>query len=136
MQQTIADFPTQPSGPLLGTVMVCWKEATEATRAVAAAIPLLAKAERVILASVQENDRSLADGLADLARHLAWHGISAKIELIPSTADAAGEMLIARAHSHSANLLVMGHGRARESVFGGFTRSVLELAEIPVFIMH
>ena len=126
-------------GPLLGTVLVCWKETAEAARAVAAAMPLLAKAEHVILASVQEDDPSLADGLADLARHLAWHGISAGIELIPAAAGAAGEMLMARARAHGANLLVMGgygHGRAREIVFGGFTRAVLESAEMPVFMMH
>lgn len=128
--------PTQLSDPVPGTVMVCWKETAEAARAVAAAMPLLAKAERVILASVEEDDPSLADGLADLARHLAWHGISREIELIPAAAGAAGEMLMARARSHRANLLVMGgygHGRAREIVFGGFTRSVLESAEMPVY---
>jgi nucleotide-binding universal stress UspA family protein len=29
-----------------------------------------------------------------------------------------------------------GHSRMREIVFGGFTQSVLEAAEIPVFLMH
>jgi hypothetical protein len=68
--------------------------------AAAAAMPVLAKAERVILASVEEEDPSLADGLADLASHLAWHGISAEIKLIPAAARAAGEMLMAKARSH------------------------------------
>jgi hypothetical protein len=53
--------------------MVCWKETAEAARAVGAATPLLAKAERVILAGVEENDPSLADGLADLA--ISWFGM-------------------------------------------------------------
>ena len=131
--------PAQLSDSFFGTVMVCWKETAEAARAVAAAMPLLAKADRVILASVEEDDPSLAHGLADLARHLAWHGISDEIELIPAAAGAAGEMLMARARSHRANLLVMGgygHGRGREFVFGGFTRSVLESAEMPVFMMQ
>jgi nucleotide-binding universal stress UspA family protein len=130
--------PLQPSDPLLGTVMVCWKETTEAARAVGAAMPLLAKAERVILAGVEEDDPSLAGGLADLSRQLAWHGVRAKIEFMPA-AGAAGEMLMATARSHDANLLVMGgygHGRAREIVFGGFTQSVLESAEMTVFLMH
>ena len=131
--------PTQLSDPVLGTVMVCWKETAEAARAVGAATPLLAKAERVIFASVEEDDPSLADGLADLARQLTRHGISAEIEFMSPAAGAAGEMLVATARSHRANLLVMGgygHGRAREIVFGGFTRSVLESAEMPVFMMH
>jgi nucleotide-binding universal stress UspA family protein len=124
---------------LFGTVMVCWKETAEAARAVGAAMPLLAKAEHIILAGVEENDLFLADGLADLARQLVWHGISAKIEFMASVAGEAGEMLMATARSHDADLLVMGgygHSRAREFVFGGFTWSVLESAEMPVFIMH
>jgi hypothetical protein len=41
--------PPRPPSLLLGTVMVCWKETAEAARAVAAAMPLLANAERVVL---------------------------------------------------------------------------------------
>jgi nucleotide-binding universal stress UspA family protein len=38
-----------------------------------------------------------------------------------------------------AGLLVMGgysHSRAREFIFGGFTRSVLHNAQLPVFVCH
>jgi nucleotide-binding universal stress UspA family protein len=129
----------RPSDRLLGTVMVCWKETAEAARAVGAATPLLAKAEHVILAAIEEQDLSLADGLADLARQLKWHGVNAEIEFMPPVAGAAGEMLMGAARSHDTNLVVMGgygHSRAREMVFGGFTQSVLESAEMPVFMMH
>jgi hypothetical protein len=98
--------PAQLSDPFLVTVMVCWKETAEAARAVAAAMPLLAKAEHVTLASVEEDNPSLTDGLADLACHLAWHGISSEIELIPAAAGAAGEMLMAPCQS-------AGNGRLR-----------------------
>src|SRR5690242_5106633 len=74
----------QRSDPLLGTVMVCWNETAEAARAVAAATPLLVKAERVVLAGVEEHDPSLADGLTDLSRQLAWHGITAEVEFMSS----------------------------------------------------
>jgi nucleotide-binding universal stress UspA family protein len=131
--------PRQPSNPLLGTVMVCWKETAEAARAVGAAMPLLVKAERVLLTGVEEHDPSLADGLADLSRQLAWHGVSAETEFMSSGAGAAGEVLMATARSRQADLLVMGgygHSRMREIVFGGFTQSILESAEPAVFIMH
>lgn len=123
----------------LGTVMVCWKETAEAARAVAAAMPLLVKAERVVLAGVAEHDPSLADGLADLSRQLVWHGVSAEVEFMSSAAGPAGEVLTATARTHQADLLVMGgygHSRMREIVFGGFTQSVLESVEIPVLLMH
>lgn len=129
----------QVTGPLLGTVMICWKETAEAARAVGTAMPLLVKAERVVLAGVEENDLSLADGLTDLAHQLAWHGVKTKIEFVPGTAGATGETLMAIARSYDANLVVMGaygHSRAREIVFGGFTRTVLESAEVPVLMMH
>ena len=119
--------------------MVCWKETAEAARAVAAAMPLLVKAERVVLASVEEHDPSLADGLADLSRQLVWHGVNAEVEFMSSAAGPAGEVLKATARSHQVDLLVMGsygHSRMREIVFGGFTQSVLESAEMPVFLMH
>jgi nucleotide-binding universal stress UspA family protein len=129
----------QPLGPVLGTVMVCWKETAEAARAVGAAMPLLAKAERVVLAGVEEDDALLADGLADLSRQLAWHGVNASGEFIPSGAGRASEMLLAMARSHNASLLVMGgygHGHIREIIFGGFTQSVLESVDITAFVMH
>jgi hypothetical protein len=48
--------PPRLSDWIPGTVMVCWKETAEAARAVGAAMPLLAKAEHVILARVEEDD--------------------------------------------------------------------------------
>jgi nucleotide-binding universal stress UspA family protein len=129
----------QPSRELLGTVMVCWKETAEAARAVAAAMPLLTSSARVILAGVEERDPSLHAGLTEVSLQLAWHGVSAVVEFKSSTAGSASEMLMATARSHHADLLVMGgygHSRMRETIFGGFTRSVLESADIAVFLMH
>jgi nucleotide-binding universal stress UspA family protein len=129
----------QPLGPVLGTVMVCWKETAEAARAVGAAMPLLAKAERVVLAGVEEDDALLADRLADLSRQLAWHGVNARPEFIPSGGGPSGELLMATARAHGANLLVMGgygHSHMREVIFGGFTQSVLQSPDITALLMH
>jgi nucleotide-binding universal stress UspA family protein len=128
-----------PSDSLLRTVMVCWKETANAARAVGAAMPLLTRAERVVLAGVEEEDASLADGLADLSRQLAWHGVSASVEFVPSGGGPSGEMLMATARAHGANLLVMGgygHSHMREVIFGGFTQSVLQSADITALLMH
>lgn len=131
--------PAAASHSLLGTVMVCWKETAEAARAVTAAIPLLAKAERVVIAGVAEEDQSLSDGMADLARQLAWQGIVATVELIPLAAGGALETLMATARPVRADLLIMGgygHSRTREFTLGGVAQSVLEAADITVFMMH
>jgi nucleotide-binding universal stress UspA family protein len=131
--------PPQSPRRLLGTVVVCWKETAEAARAIAAAMPLLINAERVVLAGVQEHDPSLAEGLADLARQLTWHGLSADTQILQSAAGSVRETLMTMASAEHADLLVMGgygHSRAREILFGGFTQSILESAEIAVFLMH
>jgi len=49
------------------------------------------------------------------------------------------KVLLAAARPYHADLLVMGaygHSRTRQVVFGGFTRSVLETADLAVFLMH
>src|SRR5262245_54068880 len=42
-----------------GTIMICWKDAAEPTRAITAAMPLLAKAKRVIITNVEEDRPSV-----------------------------------------------------------------------------
>ena len=129
----------EPPHALLGTVMVCWKETPEVARAVSAAMPLLFKAERVVLAGVDEGDPSLGDGLAELSRQLAWHGVGATVKPVLPAAGPVVETLMATARSVNADLLVMGgygHSRTREFIFGGVTQSVLKSADIAVLIMH
>jgi hypothetical protein len=89
--------------------VVFWKETPEAARALAASMPLLVNARRVILAGAEERDSSLADGLADLSRQLAWHGINAEVDFISSPAGPVRTVLLAAARSHNADLLEMGH---------------------------
>jgi nucleotide-binding universal stress UspA family protein len=131
--------PPQPPRLLVGTVMVCWKETPEAARSLAAAMPLLVNAGRVVLAGAEERDGSLGAGLADLSCQLAWHGINAEVDFLSSLSDPVPKVLLTAARSHNADLLVMGaygHSRTRQIVFGGFTQSVLESAEIAVLLMH
>jgi nucleotide-binding universal stress UspA family protein len=131
--------PEQPPSRGLGTIVVCWKETAEAARALAAAMALLIHAKRVVLVGVEERNPSLADGLGDLSRQLAWHGINAEVDFISSIAGPVRKVLLAAARSYHADLLVMGaygHSRTRQVVFGGFTRSVLEMADVAVFLMH
>jgi nucleotide-binding universal stress UspA family protein len=131
--------PPQPPRLLVGTVMVCWKETPEAARSLAAAMPLLVNARRVVLAGAEERGASLAAGLADLSCQLAWHGINAEVDFLSSLAGPVRKVLLTAVRSHNADLLVMGaygHSRTRQIVFGGFTQSVLESAEIAVLLMH
>lgn len=122
---------------LVGTIMICWKDAAEPTRAITAAMPLLTRAKRVLITSVEE-DRPSADATA-VARYLRWHGIRAKTQAIKADGRPIATVLSSVAKDCAADLVVMGaYGRGpfQEKIFGGCTQSVLEHADVPVFLLH
>jgi nucleotide-binding universal stress UspA family protein len=125
--------------PLIaGTVFVCWKETAEAARALAAALPLLAKAQRVVVATMAEDANAPEQSLGAVARYLAFHGIAAESRSLPRGVSAA-DTLAAAAEAHEADLIVLGaygHSKARQPVFGGCTRSFLNGAGLPVLMMR
>jgi nucleotide-binding universal stress UspA family protein len=124
---------------LTGTVMICWKDAPETARAVSMAMPILAKADRVVIATVDEPDKSAIDSATAVARQLAWHRIRATAEVVPANGLSVPQALISAAQKCGADLLVMGsysRGRLRETIFGGCTDSMLMDAPVPVLMIH
>ena len=63
-----------PSG-FPGTVVIAWKNGTEAARAVSAAMPFLAKAGRILILHVDENESPEDGSLASIAEYLRWRGL-------------------------------------------------------------
>lgn len=129
---------TAPLTALPETVMIAWKAAPEAARAVTAAMPFLSAAKRIQIVTVAEEE-----GLSDaestrLMATLGWHGFNASTRhLQPGTGGAAATLLAAAGEQGA--LVVMGaygHSRLREWIFGGFTEHVLRGAEVPVLMMH
>jgi nucleotide-binding universal stress UspA family protein len=132
-----------PRAPLraLGTAMVCWKETRDAAHAVSAAMPLLAKAQRVAVVSVNEEDggQALTEAVRDVVRELAWNGISAEAHLLARGTRSTADSLFAAAGTHRVDLMVMGaygHRYLREALFGGCTQSAIDAAHCPVFLVH
>ena len=115
------------------TVLVAWNGSREAARAAHDALPFLTRgAGLVVLCAVGED---AARHLDDAATMLARHGVPVRAERVPGSDAGAGEILLARAAAHGADLLVMGaygHARLRELVFGGATRDTLRQARLPV----
>jgi len=76
------------------TVMVAWKDAREAARALTAAMPLLSDAKRVVVAAVVEG-QPCANTAAIVASQLAWHGIRRRGTICkggwPSSCDIIGD---------------------------------------------
>lgn len=124
----------------LGTAMVCWKETRDAARAVTAAMPVLAKAHRVVIAGVIENGAgALPEAIGDVVRELAWNGIAAEAHVLPRESRSTANSLFAAARALGADLMVMGaygHRRLQQALFGGCTRSALEAAQCAVLLVH
>lgn len=120
------------------TVLVAWKDTREARRAIVDALPLLATANEVVVATMDaDRDKSIRDSLADVAVFLEHHGIMAGTELIAGDAD--GDRLLTFARSIHADLIVSGaygHSRLREWAFGGITRSLIEESGINRFMSY
>lgn len=120
-------------------VMIAWKPTREASRAVRLAMPILRKADRVVVLTI-DNAEDPPSANDDLAAWLRQHGV-AKVEQRHDRDEdrVAGERIVDNAASVGADLIVMGafgHSRLREFVFGGATRYVLDNAKLPVLLAH
>lgn len=131
------------AGKSLGKhVIVAWNGSREAARAVNDALPILMQADKVEVICInagegEEDDADLPG--ADLCLHLARHGVNAEAQSSVARDIDAGDLLLARAVDHGADLIVMGaygHARWREVVLGGVTRQLLEQMTVPVFMSH
>ncbi|RYZ74727.1 MAG: universal stress protein [Lysobacteraceae bacterium] len=131
------DWPAERSP---GRIVVGWNGGREATRAIADALPLLVAATAVHLVVVPDaRTRALygAEPGADMAAHLARHGVPVVLEQCPG--EDAGAVLLERCAAIDADLLVIGAiGRSRisEFVLGGATRTLLARARLPLLLSH
>jgi len=111
-------------------VAIAWDSSRPAARAVADALPLLQRAAKVRVFSIENEKKfeTFRTGV-DLARHLSRHGIDVEIDAIEKGRDQTiGQAFKSYVSKHKIDLLVMGaygHSRMREFVLGGATLSVL-----------
>jgi nucleotide-binding universal stress UspA family protein len=129
--------------PALDTVAIAWNGSAEALRAAHAALPLLARARRIVILHGEQREPSSMLAWKppfDLAGYLLRHGLHAESQMLAGNGDEeVGAALLRFAAEAGAGLLVMGaygHTRFREWVLGGATRHVLEHAKLPVLFRH
>lgn len=129
--------------PTIGeNVLIAWKPSPESARAVNDAIPLIAGAREVRILAINARAERWGHGEepgADIALHLARHGIKATVEQITTEELDVGDALLSRAADLGSDLIVMGcygHSRLRELVLGGATRNVLKQMTVPVLMSH
>lgn len=122
------------------TVMVAWDYSEAAARAVAFALPLLKRARQVEVVTVRGGKAMpIEQGHERVMAYLQRHGVMT----VSRTPDAAGRKigpyLGDLAEELKARLLVMGAydtPKARELLFGGVTRSVLQRPAVPLFLAN
>jgi nucleotide-binding universal stress UspA family protein len=76
---------------------------------------------------------------ADIALHLARHGVTAEAAHTVATEVPDGDVLLNYADDIGADLIVAGgygHSRMREFAFGGVTNTLLTTMTVPVFLSH
>ena len=119
-------------------VLVAWNGSTEQARAITDAMPILRKAEKVTVLSI---DGASVPGPAGelVADYFIRNGISTDHVKVAGQSKTAGQIILAQAASLGCDLLVKGaytQSRLRQMIFGGATRHVLENATIPVLMAH
>ena len=120
--------------------VVAWNGSVQAARAVRAAMPLLARAESVMVAIVDEGaaPAGVEQG-ADIGAYLARHDLKVEVRTIVNAHEGAGAAILDLAREEDATFLVMGaygHSRIRQFLLGGVTRHVLARATIPILMAH
>ena len=135
--------PSVGTYPSVGQrVLVAWDASREAARAVADALPLLKGAEHVVTLSANPDSGDKQHGElpgADIARHLARHGVRVDAQRVNSKDVPIVDLLLNRIMDESIDLLVMGaygHARIREIWLGGVSRRLMESMTVPVFVSH
>ena len=124
----------------LDTVAVAWDFSRPAARAVADALLILEKAKRVSVVTVtNEKVIDTKRSGAELAKHLARHGVNVVLDTVDAAGRGIGDVLESYVTSRNADVLVMGaygHSRIREFILGGATQSMLSRPPLPIFFSH
>jgi nucleotide-binding universal stress UspA family protein len=120
--------------------VVAWKPTRESSRALHDALMLLRAATSVDLVMVDPvgGEEGQVPG-ADIATHLARHGVIVNVVGIPSGTGTVANALLRHAAHSDAQLLVAGgygHSRLREWVLGGTTRELIQALHLPVLFSH
>ena len=123
-------------------IVAAWRPTRECARAFHDALPLLTTAESVDVLIVDPVGGELGHGEqpgADIAAHLARHGVKVNVQVRQSHDNRIASVLLDHVKDTRANMLVVGgygHSRFREWALGGVTRELLFEANIPVFYSH
>ena len=126
--------------PQMGTnALVAWNCSTEQARTIAFAMPILKRAARVVVLTVEGGAAVPGPTGQQLCHYLQLSGVPAKPLTVGLNGRLTGEAVLEHANAMSCDLLIKGaytQSRLRQFIFGGTTQYILSNATLPVFMAH
>jgi nucleotide-binding universal stress UspA family protein len=126
--------------PQMGTnVLIAWNRSTEQARVTAFAMPILKRASRVVVLTVEGGAAVPGPTGQQLCHYLQLNGVPAQALTVGLEGRQTGEAILAHATSLGCDLLINGaytQSRLRQMIFGGTSRYILSSAELPVLMAH
>jgi nucleotide-binding universal stress UspA family protein len=140
--RAVVQLPPDWSESFGKNIIIAWDGSRAATRAVAAAMPLIETADSVIIAIAAPEagtDRHGEEPGADLGTALSRHNSNVSVDRLPVFGKSISETLLGHATDLGADLIVhgaYGHSRIAEAIFGGVTRDIIRTANVPLLMAH
>ena len=126
--------------PQMGTsALVAWNCSTEQARTIAFAMPILKRAARVVVLTVEGGAAVPGPTSQQLCHYLQLSGVPAKPLTVGLNGRLTGEAVLEHANVLGCDLLIKGaytQSRLRQFIFGGTTQYILSNATLPVFMAH
>jgi nucleotide-binding universal stress UspA family protein len=126
--------------PQMGTnALVAWNCSTEQARTIAFAMPILRRASRVVVLTVEGGAGVPGPTGQQLCHYLQLSGVPAKPLTVGLNGRLTGEAVLEHANALGCDLLIKGaytQSRLRQFIFGGTTSYILSNATIPVLMAH
>jgi nucleotide-binding universal stress UspA family protein len=120
-----------------GHALIAWDGSREASAALRAAVPLLAKASAVTI--LEARDGSIQLPAEDAAEYLSRHSIKPVVRRDADFVDLPSTVILDAIEQIGAAYLVMGgfgHSRFIEAAFGGVSKRMLKECPVPLFLAH
>jgi nucleotide-binding universal stress UspA family protein len=136
--------------PYIGTfdhvgrrVMVAWDGSREAARALNDSLPIIDTADTVTVLTVRSHPKTADERLHAendrIVRHLAQHGVTARVEETLRCSNTVFDVLLSRVADYSIDLMVAGatlHSRLRDVLIGSVSRGLFHHMTVPVLMSH
>lgn len=131
-------LPETDTEPVLSRVLIAWDGSSACLRAISAWLGSGIALDHAAIVHVAEPHEEHPE-TAQVAAHLAWHGVRCEVATPQRGAKPIGKILAEAADRLHCGMIVMGgygHFRNWEAVFGGVTRYMIRHAPLPILMMH